>query len=264
MELGVLSLRTFALMPLVACCATPPASRAPAPAPVATAEATADAGMVAADAGTETGTETGTEAETATGAATETGADAGVATAHELPTDTTVLHIGDSMAGALGVALNEEFKRHGIKGVLRFKTASFIPTWAWSKELPLYLAHHKPDLVLITLGTNETQMHDPTLRAGAIQKLVKQLDGRPCVWILPPEWGPGDRGLMPVIRANTAPCRILETAELYPDMPRLGDKIHPTMGARKVWAERVVEWLRRERRPTADRPWQLAPRPAAQ
>jgi lysophospholipase L1-like esterase len=161
------------------------------------------------------------------------------------------------MAAALGVTLNEELKSRGVKGVLRFKTASYIPTWAWSKELPLYLAHHKPDLVLITLGTNEVQMRDPTIRAKTIEKLVARLEGRPCVWIAPPLWEVGDTGLLPVIRKHARPCRFMDTASVYPDMPRLGDKIHPTIVARQEWAKRVVDWLAREREPKPDAPWRL-------
>jgi hypothetical protein len=40
-------------------------------------------------------------------------------------------------------------------------------------------------------------------------------------------------------------------------MPRLNDKIHPTIPARKEWAKRVVDWLAHERHPTTDQPWHL-------
>ncbi len=178
-----------------------------------------------------------------------------------LPEGTTVLHIGDSMAGALGVALNAELKQRNVRGVLRYKQATFIPTWAWSKELPLYLAQFNPDLVVITLGTNEVKMIDPTIRAPTIRHLVERLGGRPCVWITPPLWA-GQTAMYRVIRDNIAPCRYMDTEQVYPNMPRVKDKIHPSIGARKIWAERVVQWLAKERRPTPERPWQLAPEPA--
>lgn len=179
-----------------------------------------------------------------------------------IPEGTTVLHIGDSMAGALGVALNDELKQRKVKGMLRFKAATYIPGWAWGKELPLYLAQVKPDLVLITLGTNEVKMPDPTMRAPTIRKLVGLLGGRPCVWIAPPVWAP-EKGLYQVIRDNIAPCRYMDTERVYPDMPRLGDKIHPSINARKEWAKRVVNWLARERQPTTEAPWALRPESGA-
>ena len=179
-----------------------------------------------------------------------------------LPAKTTVLHIGDSFAGALGIALNAELKKAGVRGVLQYKTASFIPNWAWGKDLPLYLAQYKPDLVLISLGANEVAIFNPEQRAGLIKKLVARLDGRPCVWIAPPLWA-GDTGLLPVIRKNCAPCRFMDSSAIFPGMPRLKDKIHPTIPAREDWAKRVVAWLARERRPTPEQPWALAPEAGA-
>jgi hypothetical protein len=51
----------------------------------------------------------------------------------------------------------------------------------------------------------------------------------------------------------------MDTDALVMDMPRMPDKIHPTMSARKVWAEYVVQWLARQRDPNAERPWELLP-----
>jgi hypothetical protein len=177
-----------------------------------------------------------------------------------LPEGTTVLHIGDSMAGALGIALNEELKTRKVKGVLRYKEATFIPTWAWGKELPVYMLEHKPDLVIITLGTNEVKMTDPSLRAPTIKRIIDRLKGKPCVWIAPPLWA-GETEMYRVLRENVAPCRYMDTEKVYPQMPRVDDHIHPSMGARKLWAKRVVEWLARQRRPTPESPWALAPEP---
>lgn len=176
------------------------------------------------------------------------------------PAGTTVLHIGDSMAGALGIALNRELAKVNVHGILRYKTASFIPTWAWGKELPLYMAEHNPDLILISLGTNELAIHDPESRAPLIRRIVRKLGGRPCVWIAPPLWA-GETGLLAVIRENIAPCRYMDTNTLMPKMPRVADKIHPTMQARDDWARVVVEWLEREHDPHTPRVWDLKAEP---
>lgn len=177
-----------------------------------------------------------------------------------LPEGTTVLHIGDSMAGALGIALNEELKSRKVKGVLRYKEATFIPTWAWGKELPLYMLEYNPDLVIITLGTNEVKMIDPSVRAPTIKRIIERLKGKPCVWVAPPLWA-GETEMYRVLRENVAPCRYMDTEKVYPKMPRVDDHIHPSMGARKIWAKLVVEWLARERRPTPESPWALATEP---
>ncbi|MCB9606300.1 MAG: SGNH/GDSL hydrolase family protein [Polyangiaceae bacterium] len=174
----------------------------------------------------------------------------------ELPKGSVVLHIGDSFAGALGVPLNEELRSRGLVSHLRFKTASFIPNWAGGYDLGAYIAQLKPDLVLITLGANEMAMKDPTLRVPLIKKIVKRLNGTPCVWIATPLWGM-DNGLMDLIRDNSAPCRFMDTNKIHPGMPRLSDKIHPTIAARKGWAKVVVEWLQNEREPTPAQVWHL-------
>ncbi|HVR20212.1 MAG TPA: hypothetical protein VMS65_10965, partial [Polyangiaceae bacterium] len=51
------------------------------------------------------------------------------------PKDTLILHVGDSFAGSLGVPLGKRFKAAGMRTVLKFETASYVPTWASGKEL---------------------------------------------------------------------------------------------------------------------------------
>jgi hypothetical protein len=93
-----------------------------------------------------------------------------------------------------------------------------------------------------------------------VQRLVRALDGRPCVWIAPPLWEQ-DNGLMRVIRDNCAPCRFMDTNAYIPVMPRVKDGIHPTTEARGMWARLVLDWLVRERQPTPGEPWALRPGP---
>src|SRR5690606_13535219 len=78
-----------------------------------------------------------------------------------LPEGTTVLHVGDSFAGALGLALNKRLREAGIQGVLKYRTASYIVEWAHQNELETYLAQYQPDLVLISLGANELEITEP-------------------------------------------------------------------------------------------------------
>lgn len=177
------------------------------------------------------------------------------------PAGLKVLHIGDSFAGALGLELNRALREHGSTGVLHFKAASFIPEWAWKGGVPLMMLENKPDLVLVTLGANEVAIQDPSSRAAVIEKLVRHLGETPCVWIGIPLWA-SDTGLLPVIAAHAAPCRYLDSntltfddGSLVRDMPRLPDKIHPTMAARRRWAERVLRWLAEERAPGPAKPW---------
>lgn len=174
----------------------------------------------------------------------------------EPPPGTLVLHVGDSFAGSLGVPLAKRLKAAGLRSVLEYRTSSYIPTWASSPELTQYIARYSPDLVLITLGANEFELSAPETRARAVRRLVKQLEGRPCVWISPPRWKP-DTGILGVIRENSKPCRFLDSDTIVRELARKPDKIHPSDAGREVWADAVYSWLVHERQTGAERPWQF-------
>lgn len=167
-----------------------------------------------------------------------------------------MLQVGDSFAAALGIELGKRLKAAGLRTSLEFKTASYVPTWAFGPELPKLVSTYQPDLVLVTLGANEIEIPDPAQRAGAVQRLVKKLGDRPCVWILPPLWKP-DTGLMQVIKDNAAPCKVLDSSALVKDLPRGPDHIHPNQQGRETWAEAVFQWLKQARAASGPKPWSL-------
>ncbi len=172
-----------------------------------------------------------------------------------LPGGTTVLHIGDSFAGALGYELNRELEALGVQGVLKYEKSTYIPTWAWKKDFPSYLWKYKPDLILVTLGGNELGIAEPEKRAETVRRLIQRFDGIPCVWIGIPLWEGANPKLMRVIEENSAPCQFLDSHALIPDMQRAKDNIHPSLSARTRWAKTVVAWLAEHRRPDGDKPW---------
>jgi hypothetical protein len=184
-----------------------------------------------------------------------------------LPKDTVVLHVGDSMADALGKSLNRELKQRGIKSYLEAKEATYIPQWAGYKmELAQHIIRRNPDLVIITLGGNETRMPDPSVRADAIKRLVKKIGDRPCLWIAAPLWpGLKSTGILEVIRDNCAPCRYVDTNAMISEMERTSDGVHPTIPERRRWAAFMIRWMLQNRKPDGKRPWdfkqQLAPPP---
>jgi lysophospholipase L1-like esterase len=175
-----------------------------------------------------------------------------------LPEGSRVLHVGDSFAGALGLPLNKRLKAAGVHAILQFETASYIPGWSSGDKLQGYINRYSPDLVLITLGANELEIVNPEQRIRNIQKIVKTVGDRPCVWIATPLWDGAKNGLFEIIRQNIAPCLYMDTNALITSMPRVADGIHPTLPAREDWADVVVKWLSEHRRPTADKVWALA------
>lgn len=179
-----------------------------------------------------------------------------------LPKDTKVLHVGDSMADALGKRLKMELRKRGIKNILEAKEATYIPQWAgFTMGFSGLIASHDPDMVIITLGGNETAMPDPTVRAEPVRRMVKQVGDRPCIWIAAPLWpGAPNTGIMKVIEENCAPCVYVDTNEyiktgVLPDLKRLGDKVHPTIPERKRWAKFMIRWLLHNRDPDGKRVW---------
>jgi lysophospholipase L1-like esterase len=182
--------------------------------------------------------------------------EASSAAADELPRGTLVLHVGDSFAGALGVPLGRRLKAAGLRSVLEFRTSTYVPTWASGTELPGFVSRYNPDLVIVTLGANEFDLQNPEQRAGSVRRLVRELGGRPCVWVTPPRWKP-DSGILSVIRENVKPCRFLDSDTVVHDLERKRDGIHPTDAARELWADAVLAWLANERRGGGARPWEL-------
>jgi hypothetical protein len=187
-----------------------------------------------------------------------------------LPAGTTVLHVGDSMADALGKDLRRELLALGLKAPLKYQEATYIPQWAgFSMGFDGLIAQHDPDLVIITLGGNETAMPDPTERADAVKRLVTKVGDRPCLWVAAPLWpGAPNTGILDVIRDNCAPCLYVDTNALVkPPMAVLGDGVHPTLPERKRWAKFMIRFLRHNRTPDGPRPWDFknpleAPPPA--
>ncbi|HEY5956070.1 MAG TPA: SGNH/GDSL hydrolase family protein [Polyangiaceae bacterium] len=180
--------------------------------------------------------------------------------APKLPEGTRVLHVGDSFAGALGIELNKVLSNAGIKTRLEFEKSTYIPTWANGQKLSRLVSDFKPDLVLISLGANELENPQPENRAPLIQKLVKAVGSTPCVWIAPVLWSGAKSALLDVIRANVGQCVYLDSNLVIRNMPRAGDKIHPSMGARPDWAVAMGRWLAYHRKPTDQYPWTIAVR----
>lgn len=160
-----------------------------------------------------------------------------------------VLLIGDSLAvgtaphySALAKEAGVEFKGLGVTGTR-------IDQWASSQELPKVLASFRPDLVLVSLGTNDAFMKGADVvvkqRAG-LEKLLQQLQGRDVVWIGPPALpGAPSPGIITMIQdaagALTPRFHYFHSERLQ--IPRGPDGIHPTVRGYAGWAGAVWHWL---------------------
>jgi acyl-CoA thioesterase-1 len=147
-----------------------------------------------------------------------------------------VLHVGDSMVGGnqgLTRALEQRFAGDGAKFIRDYKVSESIVSYDHSPKLKELVARHHPDIVIITLGTNDVFVPYPASMAGNVQNIVKRVGARECYWLGPPTWKP-DTGIVQVLRENVAPCKFYDASSLK--LQRAGDGIHPTDRGGADWA----------------------------
>jgi hypothetical protein len=155
-----------------------------------------------------------------------------------------VLHVGDSMVGGnwgLTKALEQRFTGEGAKFVRDFKVSESIVSYDKSPKLKDLLAKHHPDIVILTLGTNDVFVPYPAAMAGNIRNIVGRIGARECYWMGPPTWKP-DTGIVQVLRDNVAPCKFYDSSNLK--LQRAGDGIHPTDRGGAEWASSFWTFFR--------------------
>ena len=218
------------LLAAPACSRNPPSSDARGPAPVGPPPAAVAAAAVETK---------GATLHLAAAVEGEAAADAGAGaekTAVSPLAGKVILHVGDSMVGGnwgLTRALETRFTGEGAKFVRDYKVSESIISYDHSPKLKDLLAKHKPDVVIITLGTNDVFVPYPASMAGNVQNIVKRIGTRECYWMGPPTWKP-DTGIVSVLKDNAAPCKFFDSSSLK--LQRGNDGIHPTDRGGADWA----------------------------
>jgi hypothetical protein len=204
---------------------------------------------LAAGAGAGSGVTT-TSAKLQLATAVEAELDAGMAAPATL-TGRTVLHVGDSMVGGnfgLTKALEARFTGEGAKFIRDYKVSESIVSYDKSPKLKDLLAKHHPDIVIITLGTNDVFVPYPVAMVGNVRNIVGRVGARECYWMGPPTWKP-DTGIVQVLRDNVAPCKFYDSSSLK--LQRAGDGIHPTDRGGAEWATSFWSFFRPVATPAA-------------
>jgi len=164
------------------------------------------------------------------------------ATGFSSKTYRTVLQTGDSMVGGgLCRALQPRFAREGTKFVRDVLESGSIEHFAESDRVPMLLARHDPDLVLLTLGANDVGGTVTPFLGKKVEKIVAmtQKEGpRDCIWIGPPRWKVDGRPVVEMLKAHVAPCVFFDSTDI--EMQRKPDKIHPDEKGGDQWA--VAFW----------------------
>ncbi len=152
-----------------------------------------------------------------------------------------VLHFGDSMVPLVGNYLRPWVEKQGGRYEIVSTSSSTTLSWAKQDTLKHELAELDPELVLISLGSNELFFVDDLAERGAaVRAIVQAVGERACLWIGPPAWAK-DRGFLDVLKDNLGSCRYFDSTVL--PMDRQEDGRHPTFGASYRWAIAVWERL---------------------
>lgn len=160
---------------------------------------------------------------------------------------TRVLHTGDSMVGGgLTRALGPKFEAEGAKYRRDVIESGTIHDFAQQDHLPKLIASFKPDLILLTLGTNHVPHSvDPEKEIGPfLPKLLARVKGIDCYWIAPPIWKPSQAKFNQWLSEHVAPCKFYDGSAL--EIERRADKIHPTDPGGEVWAEGFWKFFKGE------------------
>jgi hypothetical protein len=99
---------------------------------------------------------------------------------------------------------------------------------------------YDPEVILISLGSNELFDPDPEMRVEAVRQIVADTRGRPCLWLGPPAWKK-DSGFLVMLRKNLEHCRYFDSTRL--NLPRMPDGRHPNWTGGYRWASGVWKAL---------------------
>ena len=152
----------------------------------------------------------------------------------------TVLVLGDSMiVTGLEIWLRHVVRKHG--GTLKrwAWASSTTEKWAAPGMLERALRKHRPDRVLIVLGSNELYLQAPRAREKHIRTILRKLGKRPYRWLGPPVWK-RQTGIVDVMK------RTIPKHRFYPfngrPIARNKDGKHPSPWGARTWTYDFVRW----------------------
>ncbi|MEO6391916.1 MAG: hypothetical protein ABIP75_08705 [Pyrinomonadaceae bacterium] len=151
----------------------------------------------------------------------------------------TFILIGDSMAEGLAWTMRAKVEAVGGKFISEPSYSSTTILWEKERRMTEIVNRLKPDIIMITLGSNEVIVPNVEGRASAVKQINEEMGDRPSYWIGPPSWKP-DKGIVHVIESNFRPGRFYNSNDLK--VPRRRDGAHPTPEGMATWADLVWAW----------------------
>jgi hypothetical protein len=152
-----------------------------------------------------------------------------------------ILHVGDSMVPLVGNYLRPIVQARGGTYDIVSLASSSTREWGGPKRiLQDAMFRYDPEVVLISLGSNELFDPHPEARIESIRQIIADTRGRPCLWISPPAWKK-DFGFLELLRKNLEHCRYFDSTKL--NLPRMPDGRHPDWTGGYRWASGVWKAL---------------------
>jgi lysophospholipase L1-like esterase len=151
----------------------------------------------------------------------------------------TVMVVGDSMVDGFTWFMKDKVEAAGGRYVAESWISSTTVAWAGTHRMSEMVAKYQPDIVFITLGSNEIDVPKVESRSAAVKTISDEMGDRPGFWIGPPSWVP-DKGIVKVIEQNFRPGHFYNANDLK--VPRRDDGKHPNREGFKIWVDLVWDW----------------------
>ena len=160
----------------------------------------------------------------------------GAAGKKRLASGSRLVLIGDSLAEGLSVPLGELAKEAGVVFSSDSVSGSTITTWARRAELDKDL-DPVPELVLVSLGTNDLRLKDVSPEEPLLHQLLARItdSGAAVLWIAPPSMPFADNGTRALL--SRAGADVFSSEPL--DIARGPDGVHPTAMGYAGWAAAI-------------------------
>jgi hypothetical protein len=154
-----------------------------------------------------------------------------------------VLHFGDShVSAAFKSTLADHLRRAGA----RFKQSCWVGSrsrsWIKSGRLRKLIGSFRPNVVIVTLGTNEMKNRVPERSRSWVRAIIDKIDNNICYWLGPPPLIDDVHGYNDMLKNATEPCRFFDSRTLNIE-PRKDGTFHLTQEEGRVWGERVWRWM---------------------
>jgi lysophospholipase L1-like esterase len=172
-----------------------------------------------------------------------------------------VLLIGDSLAVGMAPYFAALAKEAGVDFKAMATVGTRIDQWAANPDLKKLLESFQPDLILVSLGTNDSFMQGAGIvekQQAQLEKLLALLTQWPrskdyglgpehLVWIGPPTLpkppSPGISKMIQDAAGSALSPRFFYFHSEKLEMPRGPDSLHPTARGYAGWAGAIWHWL---------------------